>query len=155
MGLVGRFARLTDRLVRKGVDGEEKFRRVRPDRVVDPLACGPVPAPTVGDLGIDCKTIAKYLAPAIAESLTPGEEPVSEAGWAAHVARWFPEVADPGLRATTWPGIEVYRDQIRDWLKAEVSAATVAQRLRDDYAYSGGILSAAVVLGEPVRRGET
>jgi hypothetical protein len=29
--LVHRFARLTDRLVRKAPDGEEKFRRVRPD----------------------------------------------------------------------------------------------------------------------------
>jgi transposase len=84
-------------------------------------------------LGIDRKTIAKYLAPAIAESLTPGREPVTETAWAAHVARWFPEVADPGLRATTWPGIEVHRDLIRDWLKAEVSAATVAQRLRDEH----------------------
>jgi len=84
-------------------------------------------------LGIDRKTIAKYLAPAIAESLTPGGEPVGEAAWAGHIARWFPEVADPGLRATTWPGIEVHRDLIRDWLKAQVSAATVAQRLRDEH----------------------
>jgi transposase len=84
-------------------------------------------------LGIDRKTIAKYLAPAIAESLTPGGVPVTETAWAAHIGRWFPEVADPGLRATTWPGIEVHRDRIRDWLKAEVSAATVAQRLRDDH----------------------
>jgi hypothetical protein len=79
-------------------------------------------------LGIDRKTIAKYLAPAIAESVTPGGEPVTETVWAEHIARWFPEVTDPGLRATTWPGIEVHRDRIRDWLKAEVSAATVAQR---------------------------
>jgi hypothetical protein len=84
-------------------------------------------------LGIDRKTIAKYLAPAIAESLTPGGEPVTEMAWAAHIGRWFPEVSDPGLRATTWPGIEVHRERIRDWLKAEVSAATVAQRLRDEH----------------------
>ena len=107
-------------------------------------------------LGIDRKTIAKYLAPAIAESLTPGGEPVTETAWAAHIGRWFPEIADPGLRATTWPGIEVHRDRIRDWLKAEVSAATVAQRLRDDHGVcSVGILSAEVDLGEPVRRGDT
>ena len=31
-------------------------------------------------LGIDRKTIAKYLAPAIAGSVTPGGEPVTEAG---------------------------------------------------------------------------
>ena len=72
-------------------------------------------------LGIDRKTIAKYLAPAIAESLIPGGEPVTESAWAAHIVRWFPEVADPGLRATTWPGIEVHRDRIRDWLQARRS----------------------------------
>jgi transposase len=49
------------------------------------------------------------------------------------LAGGFPRSPDPGLRATTWPGIEVHRDRIRDWLKAEVSAATVAQRLRDDH----------------------
>src|SRR5277367_2703306 len=87
-------------------------------------------------LGIDRKTIAKYLAPAIAESLTPGGEPITEQAWTAHIARWFPEVADPGLRATTWPGIEVHRDRIRGWLAAEVSAATIAQRLRDEYGVS-------------------
>jgi transposase len=87
-------------------------------------------------LGIDRKTIAKYLAPAIAESLTPGGEPITEQAWTAHIARWFPEVADPGLRATTWPGIEVHRDRIRGWLAAEVSAATIAQRLRDEHGVS-------------------
>lgn len=84
-------------------------------------------------LGIDRKTIGKYLAPAIAESLTPGEESISEQGWAAHVARWFPEVADPSLRATTWPDIEPHRTQITTWLKDDVTVATVAQRLRDDH----------------------
>jgi hypothetical protein len=38
-------------LVRKGADGEEKFRRVRPDRVVHPLACGPVTAPARREFG--------------------------------------------------------------------------------------------------------
>jgi hypothetical protein len=84
-------------------------------------------------LGIDRKTIAMYLAPAIAESLTPGGEPITEQAWAAHIGRWFPEVADPGLRATTWPGIEVHRDRIRGWLTAEVTAATIGQRLRDEH----------------------
>lgn len=41
-------------------------------------------------LGIDRKTIAKYLAPAIAETLTPGGEQVSEAARVSHVDRWFP-----------------------------------------------------------------
>ena len=87
-------------------------------------------------LGIDRKTIAKYLAPAIAESLIPGREKITETEWAAHTVRWFPELTDPGLRATTWPGIEMHRERIRGWLRAEVSAATVAQRLRDEYGVS-------------------
>ena len=82
-------------------------------------------------LGIDRKTIAKYLAPAIAESLTPGSG-VTEAQWSEHIARWFPGIADPGLNASTWPLIEPYRQRITDWLAAEVTVATIAQRLRDE-----------------------
>jgi transposase len=84
-------------------------------------------------LGIDRKTIAKYLAPAIEESLTPGGDRVTEAEWADHIARWFPEIADPGLRAATWPLIEAHRSRIVEWLDATVSVATIAQRLRDEH----------------------
>jgi len=37
-------------------------------------------------LGIDRKTVAKYLAPAIAQPVIPGAEPISEREWAAHIA---------------------------------------------------------------------
>ena len=124
--------------MRKGADGEVKFRRVRPDRVVHPLACGSVPTPARREFGHrpqDDREV-KYLAPAIAESLIPGREKITETEWAAHTVRWFPELTDPGLRATTWPGIEMHRERIRGWLRAEVSAATVAQRLRDEYGVS-------------------
>lgn len=84
-------------------------------------------------LGIDRKTVAKYLAPAIEESMLPGGDPVTEQGWSVHIARWFPEVADPGLRARTWPEIEAHRDRIVGWLAADVTVATIAQRLRDDH----------------------
>jgi transposase len=87
-------------------------------------------------LGIDRKTIAKYLAPAIAESLVPGGDLVTETDWAAHIGRWFPEIADPGLRAVTWPAIETHRDRIVSWLADAVTVATIAQRLRDDHGLS-------------------
>jgi hypothetical protein len=70
------------------------------------------PSASLPRVGHRPQTIAKYLAPAIAGALTPGGEPVTKMAWAAHIARWFPEVPDPGLRATTWPGIEVHRDRI-------------------------------------------
>lgn len=63
-------------------------------------------------LGIDRKIIAKYLQPAIEEGFEPAGPVVSEAEWSAHIRRCFPEVLDPGLRATTWPGIEIHRQQI-------------------------------------------
>lgn len=84
-------------------------------------------------LGIDRKTIAKYLAPAIAESLTPGSGVVTEAQWSERIAGWFPEIADPGLKASSWPVIEPHRHRITDWLAGEVTVATIAQRLRDEH----------------------
>jgi hypothetical protein len=80
------------------------------------------------------KTIAKYLAPAIEEWLTPGRDHVTEPEWAAHIARWFPEITDSGLRASTWPLIEAHRSRIVEWLDATVSVATIAQRMRDEHA---------------------
>lgn len=52
-------------------------------------------------LGIDRKTIRKYLAPApapapaLAEALAPCSEEFDEQVWRARIARWFPELVDP------------------------------------------------------------
>ena len=45
-------------------------------------------------LGIDRKTIRKYLAPAVAAGMTPGGPLVSEADWAVLVRSWFPQLTD-------------------------------------------------------------
>ncbi len=83
-------------------------------------------------LGMDRKAIRKYLAPAIAEGIEPGVEPVSVEEWAKRIAEWFPALDDPAARALTWPLIEPHRDRIKGWLDADVMVATIAQRLRDD-----------------------
>ena len=119
---------------RKGADGEEKFRHVRFDRAVHPLAGGSLAARSSRQsLGIDRKTIRKYPAPAIAEGIEPDGESLSAEQWAERIAEWFPGLDDPGMRAATWPLIEPHRDRIRGWLDAEVTVATIAQRLRDDH----------------------
>jgi transposase len=87
-------------------------------------------------LGMDRKTIRKYLAPAIAESITPGQGCFTAEQWSEKIACWFPELADPAARAVTWPEIEAHRDRIVGWLTAEVTVATIAQRLRDDHGVS-------------------
>lgn len=85
-------------------------------------------------LGIDRKTIRKYLAPALAEELQPApDKPFDEELWRARIARWFPELVDPTARALTWPQIAVHRQWITDQLAVPVTVATIAQRLRDDH----------------------
>jgi hypothetical protein len=63
-------------------------------------------------LGIDRKTIRKYLAPAIAEGVEPGGEPLTAEAWAMHVVRWFPHLSDPDARASTWPLIAPYAEGV-------------------------------------------
>lgn len=47
-------------------------------------------------LGIDRKTIRKYLAPTLAAGLAPGEGgKFDEALWLELISGWFPEVGDP------------------------------------------------------------
>jgi transposase len=83
-------------------------------------------------LGIDPKTIRKYTAPAIAAGIAPGGPPLSAEAWAGLAKEWFPELADPAARQTTWPDIEPHRHRIKSWL-GEVTVATIHQRLRDDH----------------------
>ena len=84
-------------------------------------------------LGIDRKTIRKYLAPAIAAGIGPGGEPLSAEQWAELIGGWFPQLSDPAARSSTWPLIAPYHDRIKGWLDADVTVATTAQRLRDDH----------------------
>lgn len=85
-------------------------------------------------LGIDRKTIRKYVAPAVSAGITPGvSPPLSAEQWAQRVAEWFPALHDPDARAVTWSLIDPHADRIKSWLGHRVTVATIAQRLRDDH----------------------
>ena len=89
---------------------------------------------SVESLGIDRKTIRKYLAPAIAEASEPGGEPLTDEQWAgADRGDGFLSWSIRRRGRSTWPLIEPHRDRIKDWLDADVTVATIAQRLRDDH----------------------
>ena len=88
-------------------------------------------------LGIDRKTIRKYLAAAIADGLEPGGEPLSAEQWAELIGGWFPELSDPAARSSTWPLIAPHQDRIKAWLDDDVTVATITQRLRDDHEVGG------------------
>ena len=107
-------------------------------------------------LGVDRKTIRKYLAPAIAAGMRPGGPAVTGAEWAELVGRWFPQVSDARLRQITWPQIERHRDYIVDMLGIGVTQATIHQRLRDEQGLEASVASlkrwVAANLPEEVRR---
>jgi transposase len=109
-------------------------------------------------LGLDRKTIRKYLAPAIGAGMSPGGPPVSTREWAELVGGWFPELADARLRQITWPAIEQYRDYIARMLAAGVSQATIHQRLRDEQGLQASLASlkrwVAANLPEEIHRGQ-
>ncbi len=82
-------------------------------------------------LGLDPKTVRKYLAPAIAAGLAPGGPSLSGEEWSALVEGCFPDLVDRARRQSSWPEIEAHRDQIKRWL-GTVTVSTIHQRLRDD-----------------------
>src|SRR5690349_11258296 len=83
-------------------------------------------------LGVDRKTLRKYIAPAEAAGLAPGGPARSEREWAELVRGWFPQLADTRLRQVTWPAIGKHHDYITAQLKAGVRMSTIHQRLRDE-----------------------
>jgi transposase len=107
-------------------------------------------------LGVDRKTIRKYLVPAVAAGLTPGGPPLVQAEWAALVLGWFPQLVDTSLRQVTWPEIAAHHDYIVAQLKAGVTQATIHQRLRDERGLRASVASlkryVAANLAEEVRR---
>src|SRR5680860_1285861 len=110
-------------------------------------------------LGIDRKTVRKYLAPVEAEGLVAGGPPVMcEADWRAKAGVWFPAVLDAGLRQVTWPAIAPHAGFIAEQLKAGVTVATVHQRLADEEALTASVASlrrwVAANLPEEVRRSQ-
>jgi transposase len=108
-------------------------------------------------LGVDRKTLRKYLAPAREAGIGPGG-PMGEADWRTLVTGWFPELVDTRLRQTSWPGIEPHRDYIAAQLKAGVTVATIHQRLSCEHGLDASVASVRrwvrANLPEDARRGE-
>src|SRR5674476_1251940 len=93
-------------------------------------------------LGLDRKTVRKYLAPVAAAGMMPGGPPVmTEADWRDRAASWFPALVDKGLRQVTWPAIDVHRDYITAQLAAGVTVSTIYQRLVDEQGLVASVAS--------------
>jgi hypothetical protein len=92
-------------------------------------------------LGVDRKTLRKYIAPAEAAGIVPGGPAKSEQEWHDLVREWFPELADTRLRQVTWPAIAEHHDYIAEQLKARVRMSTIHQRLRDERGLAASVAS--------------
>jgi hypothetical protein len=90
-------------------------------------------------LGIDPKTVRKYVAPAEAAGLVPGGPPLSRGEWAELVAGWFPELVDAKARSLTWPVIDAHRETIKTMVGDGLTVSTMHQRLRDEHELTVGI----------------
>jgi len=112
-----------------------------------------------GSLGVDRKTIRKYVAPAVAAGIVPGSGPAkSEGEWQDLVREWFPELADTRLRQVTWPAIGEHHEYIAEQLKTGVRMSTIHQRLRDERGLAASVASfrryVAASIPEEVRRSQ-
>jgi len=96
----------------------------------DPRWCGREP------LGVDVKSVRKYVAAAEAAGIFPGDGS-DRAGWAGRVAQWFPELVDAKARSRTWPLLDQRRALIETMIETS-TVATVHQRLRGDADVSVG-----------------
>jgi transposase len=92
-------------------------------------------------LGVDRKTLRKYVAPAVAAGIEPGGPAKSEGEWHELVREWFPELADTRLRQVTWPAIAEHHDYIVEQLKARVRMSTIHQRLTDERGLAASVAS--------------
>ncbi|MGH2719793.1 MAG: IS21 family transposase, partial [Actinomycetota bacterium] len=86
-------------------------------------------------LGVDRKTIRKYVIPAEEAGLIPGGPPISAEEWALYVRSWFPELIIPELRNPSFAECVRYHEVIKAGL-ATNRLATVYQRLRDEHGFT-------------------
>ena len=91
-------------------------------------------------LGVDAKTVRRYVAPAEAAGMAPGGPPVSEEQWRALARDWFPQLAGTGIRQVSWREIAVHHDRIAGLLPV-VPVSVIHQRLADEQGLTASVAS--------------
>ncbi len=92
-------------------------------------------------LGVDTKTVRKYVAPAEAAGLSPGGPPIDDSEWVRRAGQWWPELVDRGVRQYSWKEIALFHDRIETWLDEDVTVSTIHQRLRDEDGLEASLAS--------------
>jgi len=82
-------------------------------------------------LGVDRRTVKKYVSSAEKAGISPGGPPIGEEAWRAMVRGWFPQLYDTRLVRPTWDDIAKHHDYIAD-LVGIVPVSVIHQRLSDE-----------------------
>ena len=108
-------------------------------------------------LGVDPKTVRKYVGPAAGAGLVPGGPAMVEEAWRARVREWFPQLVDTRLRQPSWGRIALHHDFIGS-VVGVVPASVIHQRLVDEHGLEASVASlrryVRAHFAEEVRRGE-
>src|SRR5215472_2630196 len=91
-------------------------------------------------LGVDAKTVRRYVAPAEAAGMAPGGPPVSEEQWRVLARQWFPQLAGTGIRQVSWREIAVHHDRIAGLLGV-VPVSVIHQRLAGEQGLEASVAS--------------
>ena len=91
-------------------------------------------------LGVDAKTVRRYVAPAEAAGMAPGGPPVTPEQWRALARQWFPQLAGTGIRQVSWREIAVHHDRIAELLGV-VPVSVIHQRLADEQGLEASVAS--------------
>jgi transposase len=91
-------------------------------------------------LGVDPKTVRRYVAAAEEAGLVPGGPAMSEEAWRARVREWFPQLVDTRLRQPSWLKIAPHHDRI-GLLVGVVPVSVIHQRLVDEHGLEASVAS--------------
>ena len=108
-------------------------------------------------LGVDRRTVKKYVSSAERAGISPGGPPIGEEAWRAMVRGWFPQLYDTRLVRPTWGDITKHHEYIAD-LVGVVPVSVIHQRLSDEAGLEVSVASlrryVRARFTEEVRRGE-
>src|SRR5258708_14328971 len=124
----------------EGVMARRTFSMVDVAEIVEHWYAGGPKAEVARSLGVDVKTVRKYVAAAEAAGLGAGGPPVSAEGWRAVEREWFPERAGVSSRRASWAEIACHHDRIGELLGV-VPVSVIWQRLRDEQGLTASVAS--------------
>jgi Winged helix-turn-helix DNA-binding len=91
-------------------------------------------------LGVDPKTVRRYVAPAVEAGIVPGGRALGMKAWQAKVREWFPQLADPRLRQPAGKRISRHHERIEELLD-RMPVSDIHRHLSDEVGLDASLAS--------------